>query len=854
MRSKRETISDINYSEERNQENTFRDNFEELHDLDGSPKRLKHHLSEKKMPFFMQRTRKTSMNNIIVQSEIEETKNKIMKNLESIINFGINEEENEKKKFNIYQYIDERRIIKEKVSLYTNHLDSDIIRLIEYLSLEPMKRTKSEHKYIKQYLIKTTLMQSLLNLNENKKNITKIINKICLNLKYKFLFAGKTIFEINDFPDNYYYLIEGKVQAFKPEKILMRMTGFEYFTYIMRLKRDNEHYLIDLILKNQTSYIIYKTHLPILNYIFFIIIFKEYCTNINYRFFFKYELEDKIYNYDSPLDKMINLCFCEKEELLKDVNFKLGFMEHRSPMKELEKQLKKNMPKIHEDILNYYSPMALDKKLCDVTLFKYKTVVTLKKGSFFGDSTNKKHSIRDLTLKTVEDCHLSYIEIEIYDSFLKNEKEKITAHMIDYLYNKFFFNQISESEFKNQYFESFLFEVKEFGDKLVEQNKKLDYIYFIKEGEVSINCIQSINSFIKNILKPLQENNMMRYNEKFLELIEDLEKLLKSRIYNNNQINTSCLFIDISRSIIGLDSYFCGFKHYIYDAFITSSKVKFFKIEKKYLLNIFREYYYIKETAQNEAIQKVLLIIDRFIQSLKMKKKIDDNSIISKKNHSKNNSLIKVEINSPQAQQLIGYNNETENINNNEYDYYEENTSINNSKKLNKFFIINCKNNEDIGNISELLTSQKRKKNKNKNTFETIKYCCCSVSPKSIKKYGSYSDFSNLKKHRSRLKKISIKNETLLVNLLQKTISNNLLFSKSVKKKVISNDDNNNNNENSLHDNNSNKDNSMKDNNTSNENNSLDTKLQQQPLLKPKLKPLMNKENKENKENNSTLI
>ena len=274
MRSKRETVSELNYSEERNQENTFRENFEELHDFDGSPKRLKHHLSEKKLPFFIQRTRKISMSNNNVQSEIEETKNKIMKNLESIINFNNNDEENEKKKFNIYQYIDERRVIKEKVALYTNHLDSDVIRLIEYLSLEPMKRTKSEHKYIKQYLIKTTLMQSLLNLNENNKNITKIINKVCLNLKYKFLFAGKTIYEINDFPDNYYYLIEGKVQAFRPEKILMRMTGFEYFTYIMRLKRDNEHYLIDLILKNQTSYIIYKTHLPILNYIFFIIIFK----------------------------------------------------------------------------------------------------------------------------------------------------------------------------------------------------------------------------------------------------------------------------------------------------------------------------------------------------------------------------------------------------------------------------------------------------------------------------------------------------------------------------------------------------------------------------------------------------
>jgi hypothetical protein len=258
MNSKRETNSELNYSDDINQENTLRETFEDLHDLNDTKKVIKHHMSERQLPFFKQRKRK-SIYNINIRVEIEETKNKIMKNLETIKHFGIdgnNDEDNEKNKFNIFQYIDERRAIKERISLYTNHLDSDVARLIEYLSLDPMKRTKSEHKYIKQYLTKTTLMQSLLNLNENKKNITKIINKICLNLKYKFLFAGKTIYEINEIPDNYYYLIEGKVQAFKPEKLLMRMTGFEYFTYVMRLKRDNEHYLIDLILKNQTSYLI----------------------------------------------------------------------------------------------------------------------------------------------------------------------------------------------------------------------------------------------------------------------------------------------------------------------------------------------------------------------------------------------------------------------------------------------------------------------------------------------------------------------------------------------------------------------------------------------------------------------
>lgn len=235
-----------------------------------------------------------------------------------------------------------RKKIRNKLLSYSKNLDSDVIRLIECLCIDSTKRTKIENNYIRQYLMKTSLMQSLFNLDENKRNISKIINKVCLNLKHKFLHAGKTIYEINSVPDNYYYLIEGRVRALKPEKINTRMTGFEYFTHIMKLKKDNENYLIDIILKSQTNLIIHKKDLPILNYIFFVIIFKEYYTNINYRFYFKYELEGKQDDSDDAhLEKMISLCFCDKKEILKDIDYDENQIEDEFSMKELEKNKKK---------------------------------------------------------------------------------------------------------------------------------------------------------------------------------------------------------------------------------------------------------------------------------------------------------------------------------------------------------------------------------------------------------------------------------------------------------------------------------------------------------------------------------
>ena len=785
MDSNRETNSELNYSEEMQEEQEKETEEEQLR----RKILFRHRLSERKLPAFLRKNRE-SRPTIKGETDIEETKNKIIQNLESIKIFDINKiankrnhnndyNTNQQNTFNIYKYIDERKNIREKLSLYHNNLESDDFHLIECLSLEPIKRTKFEHKYIKNYLMKTSLMQSLLNLNENKRNITKILNKICLCLKYKFIYAGKTIYEINSIPVNYYYIIEGKVQALKPEKINIRMTGFEYFTYIMRLKRDNENYLIDLILKNQTNFVIHKEHLPILNYIFFMIIYKEFCNNINFRFYFKYELDDKKNNYESPLEKMINLCFCNKEELLKDINLNQSFIESKWPLKELEKLIQKNIPQFSDDLLKYYRPMALDKKLFDITLFKYKSIVDLKKGSFFGESTNAKHSLREYTLKTVEDCHLSYLEIEIYDSFLKIEKEKITSQMVDYLYEKFFFNTINESEFKNRFFQSFVFEVKELGKKLGEQDNKLDYIYFIKEGEISINCTHSVNSFINDILNPLKENNHLKYNEEFIELITLLDKFLKKNRFNYNLLSYTALFIAISKSIIGLDSLLLGFNNYIYDA-ISNSVVKYFKIEKKYLLRILREYSLIKEVARNEAIQSILLFIDRFIKSLILKRTKKNYFILSKNNVKLNLKNIK----------LIDYENKqikeknTQNENNIINGYFDEDTSINNTKILKKY-IINYnqsvkqeKDNNSENLIINLNDNGEKKTTKEKNSLQNN-----SRNKLSLLINNSVSKFRNLEKNnldilKHELNKATIKNETMLVNMIQKNLVNNLIFSK----------------------------------------------------------------------------
>ena len=149
-----------------------------------------------------------------------------------------------------------------------------------------------------------------------------------------------------------------------------------------------------------------------------------------------------------------------------------------------------------------------------------------------------------------------------------------------------------------------------------------------------------------------------------------------------------------------MDSYFFNFENYLYDSFVSSSRVKYFKIEKKYLSRIFEQYSYIKEVAQSEAIQKILLMIERFIKTLKMKIEKENNSNLDKMKsiNSINSNSNRVKLNFEESK-IIDFENDEKNSN----IYFDENSSINHSRKLNKYIIKDKILKDKKNNKSELL-------------------------------------------------------------------------------------------------------------------------------------------------------
>ena len=77
---------------------------------------------------------------------------------------------------------------------------------------------------------------------------------------------------------------------------------------------------------------------------------------------------------------------------------------------------------------------------------------------------------------------------------LKAERIKARFKEEQFLQENFFLKRIKNDKFSRKYFSDFIYKEYKKGDIIFKENESLDYVYFIKSGEVS-------TSFQKNILE-----------------------------------------------------------------------------------------------------------------------------------------------------------------------------------------------------------------------------------------------------------------------------------------------------------------------------------------------------------------
>ena len=229
-------------------------------------------------------------------------------------------------------------------------------------------------------------------------------------LKYK---KGETIYKIDDYSDNFYMILLGKVEIFNVEPKLLNITGYDYFCYLMNLKKNNEMYRYKLTIEeNKNVFHISYDEEDLLPY-----------------FFLQFNLND------IKEGKKINF-----RKLLEVINMKpkdLGLIEDKinslDYIIEKEKRIIKKIANFSKDKINEYS--FINNKIVrkNLKLFEYVKQNTIEPLDYFGEGSIESGTPRTETAICGEETELLYIINKLYINNILPKKvailEKKTAFL-----------------------------------------------------------------------------------------------------------------------------------------------------------------------------------------------------------------------------------------------------------------------------------------------------------------------------------------------------------------------------------------------------------------------------------------
>ena len=85
--------------------------------------------------------------------------------------------------------------------------------------------------------------------------LEQILYNLALKLKYEFIEKNKIVYLHGNEPDKFYIILKGEVDIIIPNEMEVMMSEYEYYYYILRLYKFQEHSLLDKVLsKNYDKY------------------------------------------------------------------------------------------------------------------------------------------------------------------------------------------------------------------------------------------------------------------------------------------------------------------------------------------------------------------------------------------------------------------------------------------------------------------------------------------------------------------------------------------------------------------------------------------------------------------------
>ena len=454
------------------------------------------------------------------------------------------------------------------------------------LKIPPEKRTVRDILKIKVYMDQSKIALNFKEEFTDKNTAEKLIYFCCIEMKYKHFKKGTEIMKIGDSPDYFYSIILGKVNILKPQPKIAVLTGFQYFEYLMNIRKEKDSYVFNLCIKNNIkNFCIEANDIEIIHYIYLLIYLEHLRSNPD---------------PEIDLDKVLDLLDITPEELGIDPNLVTSNYYINDNLKKIIKKI----PHITQDLIKKYSFIydSLIKK--EVTIYEYKIFLSLKANDYFGDSAIETNSHRNATIVAAEDTDIAYLPYILYSTQIATEKAIILQHKIIDLHHSSFFHNIKLVKFSKEYFCLFISEKYYKGDIVFSEGEEIKYLYFIEEGSVELSVNKSVNE-IEKIIYLIEENKRNLKKNNYIDILLNKENEYKTidanktNLYDYSKIdatedtidkvlkekNFNRIIILTNKEDIGIVSHFLGNK-YLCTCKVISNNAKIYKIEIDYLYQI----------------------------------------------------------------------------------------------------------------------------------------------------------------------------------------------------------------------------------------------------------------------------
>ena len=531
---------------------------------------------------------------------------------------------------------------KENIFLMINHFSPEQIQKKGFEIFKNPERSISDNEYVIEFLYNLNPFSRRIKEVE-KEHTRDLISKLSFSMKYEYYPKNNLIYRYDDQAENFYVILQGKVDLLVPNEETIMLTENEYYLYLINLRKYNEFVLLTkTINKNMDSF-------PMNEKNFDTWIRRAYVTareiNNARRLIEMQEKEQKerelnYINSNSPrrfsilskgstdnnnIIKRGSIFNSPKKLRSKKINFGdfLPFENEDEIRLSLDLQnevenaiiIMNKPPSINKQIVNNISSEEyinrikpiyqkdnnniLNLKRKSVVISNYFLAESIKEGEQFGEMMTDQSFTNDdnKRIETVisnNDTHLAILDKYLYNDILRNIIEKSRKHALDFLLKLDIFKYGNKSIFMKNFSNFFKRRNLYYKDILYKENEIIDnnhVIYFVKNGEFGTKAKKSLQEIDNIILKSSLKRNLNK-NE-----IDRLE------IYKEYSIKRDIKFESFGENdILGLGD--CGIGNkYIYTLFCNSNEATVFEIHItffKMLLNLDK-----KILVKAEEIQKI---------------------------------------------------------------------------------------------------------------------------------------------------------------------------------------------------------------------------------------------------------